>query len=122
MKKIVVPTKAEEPINKFLKNLLIISFSVFTGIGGSIFFMGKVQDRMNENEKDIITLKTEFVTFKESTYNTVLEINKLNLSLMDNKMFIYQNYNDDVNVDKLLKISDDNYYKELNRLISKIKK
>jgi len=122
LKKIVVPTKAEEPINKFLKNLLIISFSVFTGIGGSIFFMGKVQDRMNENEKDIITLKTEFVTFKESTYNTVLEINKLNLSLMDNKMFIYQNYNDDVNVDKLLKISDDNYYKELNRLISKIKK
>lgn len=120
MKKIVNQKPIEGSVTTtFLKNFFITSFGIFATITTSIFFLGSFNNKITQNEQDITEIKNEVKTMKTEIVNDIVKINELNNNLIDNKIYIYMNYNEDDKIDKLLKITDQNYNTELNNILKK---
>jgi mannitol-specific phosphotransferase system IIBC component len=115
----VKKTLSGEKIQNILKKILVISFTIFTGIGGSIYFFGSLNNKIENHDLRIKNIELDMKNVNNNTTNTILQINQLNNKMIDNKLYIYRNYKNDEHIDKLLQITDDNYNFELINILNK---
>lgn len=105
-------------INSILKKILVISFTIITGVGGSVYFLGTLNNKIDNHDLRIKNIELDMKNVNTNAINTIIQINQLNDRMIDNKLYIYKNYGDDSHFDKLLKITDDNYNTELNNILN----
>lgn len=118
MLKKVKKTLSGEKIHNILKKILVISFTIFTGIGGSIYFFGSLNNKIENHDLRIKNIELDIKNVNNNTTNTIIQINQLNNKMIDNKLYIYKNYINDSHFDKLLKITDDDYNIRLNNILN----
>lgn len=109
----------EKHLNGVLLNILSISITFFLTIGSSIYFLGKLENRVVTNENEINILKSNMEKFKNHENGIIIDFFNLNNKIIDNKIYIYETYKDKEERDRLLKIVDDNFNKEINTIINK---
>ena len=108
----------EKHLNGVLLNILAISITFFLTIGGSIYFLGKLENRVVTNENEIIVLKSDLEKFKTHENDVIIDFFNLNNKVIDNKIYIYETYKDKEERDRLLKIVDDNFNKEIKSIMT----
>ena len=109
----------EKHLNGVLLNILAISITFFLTIGSSIYFLGKLENRVVTIENEINVLKSDVEKFKAHENEIIINFFNLNNKVIDNKIYIYETYKDKEERDRLLKIVDDNFNKEINTIINK---
>lgn len=109
----------EKHLNGVLLNILSISITFFLTISSSIYFLGKLENKITTNENEITVLKTEVEKFKNNENHIIIDFFNLNNKVIDNKIYIYETYKDKNERDRLLKIVDDNFNKEIKSIMTK---
>ena len=108
----------EKHLNGVLLNILSISITFFLTISSSIYFLGKLENKITTNENEITVLKTEVEKFKNNENHIIIDFFNLNNKVIDNKIYIYETYKDKEERDRLLKIVDDNFNKEIKSIMT----
>lgn len=108
----------EKHLNGVLLNILSISITFFLTIGSSIYFLGKLENRVVTNENEINILKSDMENFKNHENGIIIDFFNLNNKIIDNKIYIYETYKDKEERDRLLKIVDDNFNKEIKSIMT----
>lgn len=108
----------EKHLNGVLLNILSISITFFLTIGSSIYFLGKLENRVVTNENEINNLKSDVENFKNHENGIIIDFFNLNNKIIDNKIYIYETYKDKEERDRLLKIVDDNFNKEIKSIMT----
>lgn len=119
MKKVKDKIGDEKHLNNVLLNILFISLTFFIAIGSGVYFLGKLDNKIDTNENSIKIIKSDIETFKNNENTKIIEINKLNNKLLDNKMYIYQKYKNSDERNTLIRMLDDDYSHDIEDVLNK---
>lgn len=114
--------KTQPELKKYI-NSLLGSLGLITLIWGGGAYFNNLSNKIEHNKNDIDVIKTEISTLKSDVENDIIELNDLNNKTWNNKLIIYFNHSNDMDMVKtLLEMEDNKYEYNVKRITNDIDK